>query len=801
LDVIVTDAAGKAIPEARVELRLGSQLTGDGFTDSSGKLRLALDHPGDYRLLVQKAGFFPMELSLPAPATGAVQNVDLVLPKAVVNQQQVEVEAAAASPVEEVPTSQETLSAAQVKETPSKPATLTDVLPLVPGIVRARDGTVRIAGYGENHSAMLVNSVNVTDPATGEFGLTVPIDSVETVSVSEMPYLAQYGKFTAGVVTAETRRGDDKWKFSLNDPLPEFRIRSDHLEGLRTATPRFNLSGPLVAGKLYFLTGTEYLLNKQEVRTLPFPWNETRSTAVNSFTQVDAILSPKHLLTVSLHMAPHRNTYSGLDFFNPQPVTPNADFHESTAALSDRLALGEGTLQSTLAMTRVSTGVHPQGPADMVLAPEGNTGNYFSSQARLARRVEWIENWAPGRLHFWGEHSLQVGSVVGHSTNEGRFQARPALIEDASGRLLSRIDFTGGGAFQVADTEPAVYFQDHWVWNSHFAVDVGVRLEGQTITDTVRSAPRGGFAWSPGKTGSMIVRGGMGVFYDYVPLNVYAFSTYPEQVLTNYGVDGTAGAPIPYVNLTQQAAQSRFPFVDRGHISGNFAPYSVAGNLEVQQTVAHGLVLQSRYLQSAAEGTLMIQPQIVQGINALVLGSGGAARTRQLELTARLGGEQKRQLFFSYVRQHARGDLGDAAAYLGNFPVPVVRENLTASLPGEIPNRFLLWGTYSLPHKFSLIPKFEYRNGFPYQPLDVFQQCVAWTGAQPRFPRYFSMDLRISKDLQVSAKHAIRLSGTVLNMTDHFNPLEVHANLADPLYGAFFGNYDRKLLLDFDFLY
>jgi len=241
--------------------------------------------------------------------------------------------------------------------------------------------------------------------------------------------------------------------------------------------------------------------------------------------------------------------------------------------------------------------------------------------------------------------------------------------------------------------------------------------------------------------------------------------------------------------------------VDRGRISGNFAPYSVAGNLEIQRTVARSLVLQLRYLQSEAEGLLTLQPQTVQGINAQVLGAEGAARTRQLEFTSRLGVEHKRQLFFSYVRQHARGDIGDAASYLGNLPVPVVRENLVASLPSEIPNRFLFWGTYSLPRKFTLIPKFEYRNGFPYQPLDVFQQYVALAGAQPRFPRYFSMDMRVSKDLRVSAKHAIRLSGTVLNMTGHFNPLEVHANFADPAYGTFFGNYDRKLMLDFDFLY
>jgi len=59
----------------------------------------------------------------------------------------------------------------------------------------------------------------------------------------------------------------------------------------------------------------------------------------------------------------------------------------------------------------------------------------------------------------------------------------------------------------------------------------------------------------------------------------------------------------------------------------------------------------------------------------------------------------------------------------------------------------------------------------------------------------------VSKDVQVNPQHAVRLSLTVRNLTDHFNPLEVHSNFADPLYGTLFGNYDRKFLFDFDFLY
>ncbi len=127
--------------------------------------------------------------------------------------------------------------------------------------------------------------------------------------------------------------------------------------------------------------------------------------------------------------------------------------------------------------------------------------------------------------------------------------------------------------------------------------------------------------------------------------------------------------------------------------------------------------------------------------------------------------------------------------------------NFVASSSSDIPNRFLLWGMYSLPKKSRLIPKIEDRSGFPYQPTSFLQQYItSIPGAQPRFPRHFSFDLRASKDIQVTPKHAIRLSTTVMNLTNHFNVLEVHSDVTDPQYGRFFGNNNRRVLFDLDFL-
>ncbi len=800
--ISVVDENNQAVPGTIIEIRLGELLVATATADRSGKTTFTVTNAGAYSLNIGKKGYLPIQTALEIDKDNKVSEIDVVLNRATLSQQSVEVKGEASNPVAETASGPAVLPPAKANETPLRPATVADALPLIPGIVRAPDGSVRIAGFGEDHSALLVNSVDVSDPATGNFGLSVPIDSVRTIEVSETPYLAEYGRFTAGVVAAETRRGGEKWAYSLNDPFPDFFLRSGHLDGVRDASPRFNLSGPVISNHLYFLEGVEYLLNKQEVRTLPFSQSLSTSKAVNSFTQFDAILSPTQTLTGSFHFAPHALQYAGLDYFNPQPVTPNLDFHETTGALTDRLAIAGGILQSTIANRIVSSATTAQGAADMVLTPTGNLGNYFGQESRRANRFEWIEQWTTRTFHFGGDHTLQFGSVLGHSEDVGNFYARPVLIQDANGHLLQRIDFSGAGMFDVADTEPAAFAEDHWALNSHLAVDFGLRVESQTITYTTRAAPRTGFVWTPDE-GKTVVRGGVGVFYDAVPLDTYAFNSYPQQTIATYNPSGIPIAPpVEYVNLTAHEAESNFPFIRRSQKNGNFAPYSIAWNVALERTLNRFVLLRVKYLQSHEQDMLTLQPEVIQNQHAFVLGASGSARTRQTEFTARIGGASNRQFFFSYVRQYAYGDINAASSYLGNTPFPVVRGSLMASLPSEIPNRFLLWGSYALPRKILVVPHVELRSGFPYQPTDVFQQYVAATnGPHYRFPNYFSLSLRVSKDFQVDKKHAVRLSGTVTNLTNHFNPLEVHSNIADPQYGTFFGNYDRRFVLDFDVLF
>ena len=158
------------------------------------------------------------------------------------------------------------------------------------------------------------------------------------------------------------------------------------------------------------------------------------------------------------------------------------------------------------------------------------------------------------------------------------------------------------------------------------------------------------------------------------------------------------------------------------------------------------------------------------------------------------------QLFFSYVRSSARGDLNDFASFLGTFPVPLLRPNQFSTLPTDLPNRFLVWGNLKLPHGFRVAQVLEYRNGFPYAVTDALQNYVG-VPYQNRFPNLFSADARLSKDFKVSPKYTFRISVAGFNLTDHFNPEAIHSNINDPAFGAFVGQHGRRYTADFDVLF
>src|SRR3984885_17140 len=337
LTITVVDTQGRAMPNVDVILVRDGNFLAQAKTGADGRALVRAGR-GLLTLSIHQAGYTPVEQVVDTRSiSGSVLEVKIVPVPQV--QETVNVQATAEDITEQTSSPDESIKPREANESPLRPLTLTDALPLIPGVVVALNGQTQIEGSGEMHSALIVDSVDAGDPATGRFGLSAPIDVVDSLHVLTSPYLAQYGRFTAGVVTAETKLSGNKWHYDLNDPLPEFRIRSGHVRGLKSATPRLSFGGPIIPDRVSISEGLEFVDNKVPIRTLWFPFNETKTMSLNSFTRTDVTLTAQQTLTTTFHAAPQNIQFANLDFFNPQPVTPNDDTRTYTGAITHRIAI------------------------------------------------------------------------------------------------------------------------------------------------------------------------------------------------------------------------------------------------------------------------------------------------------------------------------------------------------------------------------------------------------------------------------------------------------------------------------
>jgi hypothetical protein len=801
LEFLVTDASGHRLSGVRVEIVDDQRNVKAGETDELGQLLFANLKPGRYGLTAKKAGFETLEkpdFELLRPLV----SIELIMIATLTHKESVEVRGTVME-VEENASNPNRIPPKKVKELPGRPATVADALPLTPGVVREPGGGLILSSSSEPRSALIVNSADVTDPATGQFGLTVPMDSVEVLNVYQTAYLAEYGRFTAGLVSVETRRGSDHWKWELNDPLPEFRIRSYHLRGLKTATPRLNFEGPLIANKLFLSEGFEYELRKTAVYTLPFPYNQKRQQGLNSFSQLDWAASSRHLVTATIHLAPQRLDSLTMDYFNPQPTTPDTRSRNWTGTMIDRLTLWRGLLENRLSVTKFDGAAWGRGTEDLIMGPAGNRGSYFAEQARTASRISGASSYSFAPMERLGTHQFKIGGYLASSEHGGDIRERPIDIVDLAGRRLVRITFPRTRNFEISDIEKSFFGQDHWILTPRLGVDLGVRTEAQQISGAFRVAPRTALAWTPFTRTLTVIRAGFGLFYDRVPLNVYGFNRYPNRVITLYDAAGEiAAGPQLFVNTLGQS-RVRFPFVSQKPIDGNFSPRSTVWSVQVEQPLTRKVKLRATYLRNDSDGLVILDkvpPDPATDVGAFLLKGAGKSRYRQFDLMAQVRVREDRQLFFSYVRSLARGDLNDFGRFLATVPAAIIRENQYGTLSTELPNRFLTWGVVRLPQRLQIAPVMEYRSGFPYIETDV-AQGYAGIPNRNRFPNFLSVDSRFSKDLKVNSKYSVRLSVSGFNLTNHFNPEAVHANTADPAYGYIFGHRGRRFTADFDFLF
>ncbi|HXZ79189.1 MAG TPA: TonB-dependent receptor [Terriglobales bacterium] len=682
-----------------------------------------------------------------------------------------------------------TISQSTIEAAPNQNEKIETLLPLVPGVVRGPDGMINMKGAQSTQAGWLVNSANVTDPATGGQAINLPIDVVSSVQVISNPYDPEYGKFTGAISSVETRSGNlDKFHFSMQNIVPRARDRDGHIVGIGAFTPRATLTGPIIKDKLAFTQSLEYRYVRTPVESLPPLQRDTKLESFDSFSQLDWKINEKQTATLSVAVFPQKLDYLGLNTFTPQPSTP--DLHQRGYQLSAQHRYASesgGLLSSRLAYSQFDADVLPNSQDPYRLLVETTEGGFFNRQDRRTHRVEWQEIYSAPRKHFLGEHQLKAGLDFSHSSYDGRQQFLPVDIVGVAGSALERIDFSPATNFSVRQNEFAWFLGDQWTPWSRLALDLGARFDTDSITDSTHPAPRAGLTLALTRDRKTLLRAGGGLFYDRVPLNVPAFPSFPNRTILTLDPAGATISSIPYSNVINGRLEN---------------PRSEAWNVELDRQVIDHLLIRVAYQQRNTVRNFVLTPATTANGSVLSLASSGRDFYREFQVTGRY---QIRQhtLNASYVRSKATGDLNDFNQFFGSDPQPVIQANARGPLPFDAPNRFLAWGEFYAPWKITVLPVLDVHTGFPYSVVDQMREFVGPRN-ELRFRRFNSVDVQVLKGFTVpfrGKERNIKVGLGVFNVFDHFNPRDVQNNLDSYRYGEFFNSAPRTFRGKFVFAF
>src|SRR6266852_3039397 len=719
-------------------------------TDENGRYEFKNLEPGTYTIVVSGTGFKsatkPIVIN---PKQQAVQDFSLQLN---VISEKVEVsETATAVSTESAAAPPATITSTELTTLPTPEEKVKEVLPFTPGVIKTLDSKLTFKGADENQSLLLVNSARTTDPVTGSFGVPIPTDAVESFAVYKTPYDASLGSFSGGLTTIETRPPDDQYSFKLRGIVPSVLGKNGSMVGLAEAIPGVSFDAPLIPHKFLLSESFQYEMKKTTVEGLPWPFDISKRQGFNSFTTLEAILAPNHVLTMTVNAFPLRQQHVDISALVPLGASNDLDQSGVAIGLNDKYQLGSGAILAVVAQyMRFDSNAHGQGPEDMLITPQGYGGNYFNLWSRRGKEFQAVPSFQFPKVHWHGEHEIRVGADIDYRSFFGTTFSHPIQILRLDNSLSQQITFSAAPSQSPSDSSVAEFLQDHWVLDSHWSVDLGARISSETTGWSAAIAPRAGVAYSPGKSGKTVIRAGAGIFYGVLPLLAANFAANPNRTITEFDTTGLLpiGTPITYTNAYVGNLNPLTSSVLPSH--PGTTPRDVTWNGQIEHELHKNLQLRVGYLDSHATYLFTVNPftSATGGPSFEGLTNTGSSHYREMEASAHYSLREHDQINVSYIWSRARGDLNSLSNVYIPFAAPVIRPNVYGILSSDIPNRVVGWGIFALPWKLTFSPLVDVHSGFPYSPIDVQQQYVGTPNGK-RFPEYFSLDMKLYRQFRV----------------------------------------------------
>jgi hypothetical protein len=514
----VTDQSGASIPGAVVDARQrGKSAERKTTTDATGSFQLSGVPAGAFDVEVRNQGFTPVTVALTiAGRSPAPLKVALIL--AGVRQELTVTE-----------------SPAQVSTAASENL---DVITL------DREALDNLPIFDQNYVAAMSQFLDPGSIATGGVTLVVngmeqknigvSASAIQQVKINQNPYSAEFSRPGRGRIEIITKPASQVYHGTFNFLFRDYHLNArDPFAATRPPEQRRIYEGSLIgplgrSGKNSFMLSIDR--EEQDLEAVVFAYTPAgilRQNTANPQRGTEVSAGLTHAFT-DTHIASFRYTYQdsteqnrGVGGFTLPEAGVNAKNREDELYYNDSLVITPKLLnQFRMVFGRQHTPTTSVTDSPSIVVP----GSFIGGGAQ-ADRLQTENHVNMNEIVSWstGKHDIRTGINVpdisrrglDDYTNFGGAYSFSTLQDYIAGRPYSLVRQQGNGHVVFLEIVTGGFFQDEYRLRPNLTISAGVRYDWQNfIHDNNNVSPRASFAYSPGKSRKIVLRGGAGLFYD-----------------------------------------------------------------------------------------------------------------------------------------------------------------------------------------------------------------------------------------------------------------------------------------------
>ena len=515
LEILVKDPSGALINKAQVQLLRNGKTEATAQTNQRGEARFNKVVPGRYQVHIEAAGFKAQDLNdLDLSASSNRKEISLEIDPIKVDVN-VSDEAQVRNTNPNGPSFSNVLTADQIAQLPDDPDEFENAINQLAG----PGAQIRVNGF--------------------RGGKLPPKSQIREIRFRLNPYAAENHDAGFGLVDITTKPGVNDWHGSFN-----FGFRDESLNARQVFAPfrgpeqqrRFGLSldGPVwknhtslflnADGSLFFDARPIFATTPSGVFS-DLAYRPSRRLNVDA--RVEHVLTKTHTTRFQFQRNAGAQNNLGVGDFDLPARGYSQDQTEYIARFADSGVFGKKFFNEVRFQTRwLDTESRSVSIGQTILVP--GAFNDGSAQRRGGRHQLDFEL-ADNVDYALEKHGVRFGVQLeagGYKSDDatnafGTFQF-PDLAAFETGLPTQFTQRIGDPTVKYRQYQFGWYVQEDWRLRKNLTLGYGVRHEMENHVDgKFNLAPRVGFVWSPKKNGSITLRGGAGVFYDWFAAQTY----------------------------------------------------------------------------------------------------------------------------------------------------------------------------------------------------------------------------------------------------------------------------------------